>query len=84
MKTITNTRVQSNVSGIRTSLQKSCDALLSVMISGLSDGWFCLRNVFKDNRFLELACDSLEEVESWRASLLRAGVYPDRAAVSDS
>uniref|UniRef100_A0A8C2CXH6 dynamin GTPase n=1 Tax=Cyprinus carpio TaxID=7962 RepID=A0A8C2CXH6_CYPCA len=41
------------------------------------------RNVFKDNRFLELACDTLEEVESWRASLLRAGVYPERAAVSD-
>uniref|UniRef100_A0A8C1UZG5 dynamin GTPase n=1 Tax=Cyprinus carpio TaxID=7962 RepID=A0A8C1UZG5_CYPCA len=42
------------------------------------------RNVFKDNRFLELACDTLEEVESWRASLLRAGVYPERAAVSPS
>uniref|UniRef100_A0A672JV79 Dynamin-3-like n=1 Tax=Sinocyclocheilus grahami TaxID=75366 RepID=A0A672JV79_SINGR len=41
------------------------------------------RNVFKDNRFLELACDTLEEVESWRASLLRAGVYPERAVVSD-
>uniref|UniRef100_A0A671RVE7 Dynamin GTPase n=1 Tax=Sinocyclocheilus anshuiensis TaxID=1608454 RepID=A0A671RVE7_9TELE len=39
------------------------------------------RNVFKDNRFLELACDTLEEVESWRASLLRAGVYPERAVV---
>lgn len=48
----------------------------------LSDGWLSLRNVFKDNRFLELACDTLEEVESWRASLLRAGVYPERAAVS--
>ncbi|XP_051557097.1 dynamin-3-like [Myxocyprinus asiaticus] len=43
------------------------------------------RNVFKDNRFLELACDTLEEVDSWRASLLRAGVYPEKAAVeSDS
>ncbi|RXN23955.1 dynamin-2 isoform X3 [Labeo rohita] len=47
----------------------------------LSDGCFSLRNVFKDNRFLELACDSLEEVDSWRASLLRAGVYPEKAAV---
>ncbi|KAA0719628.1 Dynamin-3 [Triplophysa tibetana] len=39
------------------------------------------RNVFKDNRFLELACDTLEEVDSWRASLLRAGVYPEKASV---
>ncbi|XP_069824086.1 dynamin-3 [Dendropsophus ebraccatus] len=36
------------------------------------------RNVYKDYRCLELACDSQEEVESWKASLLRAGVYPDR------
>uniref|UniRef100_A0A671RVH0 Uncharacterized protein n=1 Tax=Sinocyclocheilus anshuiensis TaxID=1608454 RepID=A0A671RVH0_9TELE len=42
------------------------------------------RNVFKDNRFLELACDTLEEVESWRASLLRAGVYPERASSGPS
>ncbi|XP_075038557.1 dynamin-3 isoform X2 [Mixophyes fleayi] len=36
------------------------------------------RNVYKDHRCLELACDSQEEVDSWKASLLRAGVYPDR------
>ncbi|XP_068095992.1 dynamin-3 isoform X4 [Hyperolius riggenbachi] len=36
------------------------------------------RNVYKDYRCLELACDSQEEVDSWKASLLRAGVYPDR------
>uniref|UniRef100_A0A671NQ43 dynamin GTPase n=1 Tax=Sinocyclocheilus anshuiensis TaxID=1608454 RepID=A0A671NQ43_9TELE len=42
------------------------------------------RNVFKDNRFLELACDTLEEVESWRASLLRAGVYPERVESESS
>lgn len=47
----------------------------------MNDGLFSLRNVFKDNRFLELACDTLEEVESWRASLLRAGVYPEKAVV---
>uniref|UniRef100_A0A8D0GL76 dynamin GTPase n=1 Tax=Sphenodon punctatus TaxID=8508 RepID=A0A8D0GL76_SPHPU len=40
------------------------------------------RNVYKDYRFLELACDSQEEVDSWKASLLRAGVYPDKSAVS--
>uniref|UniRef100_A0A8C9VYA6 dynamin GTPase n=1 Tax=Scleropages formosus TaxID=113540 RepID=A0A8C9VYA6_SCLFO len=40
------------------------------------------RNVYKDNRYLELACDSQEEVDSWRASLLRAGVYPEKASVN--
>ncbi|KAI5104682.1 dynamin-2, partial [Silurus meridionalis] len=39
------------------------------------------RNVFKDNRFLELACNTQEEVDSWRASLLRAGVYPEKTSV---
>ncbi|XP_035375643.1 SUN domain-containing ossification factor isoform X2 [Electrophorus electricus] len=39
------------------------------------------RNVFKDNRFLELACNTQEEVDSWRASLLRAGVYPEKSSV---
>uniref|UniRef100_A0AAR2L7C2 Dynamin n=1 Tax=Pygocentrus nattereri TaxID=42514 RepID=A0AAR2L7C2_PYGNA len=38
------------------------------------------RNVFKDNRFLELACNTQEEVDSWRASLLRAGVYPEKSS----
>ncbi|KAI4563072.1 hypothetical protein MJT46_010681 [Ovis ammon polii x Ovis aries] len=36
-------------------------------------------NVYKDYRFLELACDSQEDVDSWKASLLRAGVYPDKS-----
>lgn len=27
---------------------------------------------------LELSCDSLEDVESWKASFLRAGVYPEK------
>uniref|UniRef100_K9J7K3 Dynamin 3 n=1 Tax=Xenopus tropicalis TaxID=8364 RepID=K9J7K3_XENTR len=39
------------------------------------------RNVYKDYRCLELACDSQEEVDSWKASLLRAGVYPDKSMV---
>ncbi|KAH0506657.1 Dynamin-3, partial [Microtus ochrogaster] len=38
------------------------------------------RNVYKDYRFLELACDSQEDVDSWKASLLRAGVYPDKSS----
>ncbi|XP_072429643.1 dynamin 3a isoform X1 [Chiloscyllium punctatum] len=37
------------------------------------------RNVYKDYRVLELACDSQEEVESWKASFLRAGVYPEKS-----
>ncbi|XP_031418924.1 dynamin-3 isoform X2 [Clupea harengus] len=41
------------------------------------------RNVYKDNRTLELACDTQEEVDSWKSSLLRAGVYPDKNAVME-
>ncbi|XP_066451093.1 dynamin-3 [Eleutherodactylus coqui] len=41
------------------------------------------RNVYKDYRCLELACDSQEDVDSWKASLLRAGVYPDRLTDTD-
>ncbi len=43
---------------------------------------FRLRNVYKDYRHLELACDTQDEVDSWKASLLRAGVYPERTTVS--
>ncbi|XP_014072341.2 dynamin-3 isoform X1 [Salmo salar] len=39
------------------------------------------RNVYKDYRFLELACSSQEELDSWKASLLRAGVYPEKVTV---
>ncbi|XP_063051357.1 dynamin-1-like [Engraulis encrasicolus] len=41
------------------------------------------RNVYKDYRQLELACESQDELDSWKASFLRAGVYPDRS-VSES
>ncbi|XP_064165449.1 dynamin-1a isoform X17 [Anguilla rostrata] len=36
------------------------------------------RNVYKDYRQLELACESQEEVDGWKASFMRAGVYPER------
>jgi len=39
---------------------------------------FVGRNVYKDHRQLELSADSQEEVDSWKASLLRAGVYPEK------
>ncbi|KAK6308926.1 hypothetical protein J4Q44_G00203890 [Coregonus suidteri] len=41
------------------------------------------RNVYKDYRFLELAFGSQEEVDSWKASLLRAGVYPEKVTVKE-
>lgn len=40
-----------------------------------------IRNVYKDYRQLELACETQEEVDSWKASFLRAGVYPERIVV---
>ncbi|CAF95196.1 unnamed protein product, partial [Tetraodon nigroviridis] len=41
------------------------------------------RNVYKDYKCLELACRSQEELDSWKASLLQAGVYPENLAVID-
>ncbi|KAM4534698.1 dynamin-2 isoform 3-T3 [Fundulus diaphanus] len=41
------------------------------------------RNVYKDNRQIELACDSQEDVDSWKASFLRAGVYPEKDQVEN-
>ncbi|KAL0276137.1 UNVERIFIED_CONTAM: hypothetical protein PYX00_003775 [Menopon gallinae] len=37
------------------------------------------RNVYKDCKQLELSCETQEEVDSWKASFLRAGVYPEKA-----
>uniref|UniRef100_A0A9J7XMT8 Dynamin-2 n=1 Tax=Cyprinus carpio carpio TaxID=630221 RepID=A0A9J7XMT8_CYPCA len=36
------------------------------------------RNVYKDYRQLELACETQEDVDGWKASFMRAGVYPER------
>ncbi|KAF3849045.1 hypothetical protein F7725_015542 [Dissostichus mawsoni] len=36
------------------------------------------RNVYKDYRQLELACETQEDIDAWKASFLRAGVYPER------
>ena len=35
------------------------------------------RNVYKDHRTLELTVQNAEDLESWKASFLRAGVYPE-------
>uniref|UniRef100_A0A8D3C3B9 Interferon-induced GTP-binding protein Mx n=1 Tax=Scophthalmus maximus TaxID=52904 RepID=A0A8D3C3B9_SCOMX len=50
---------------------------------------FCIfntesRNVYKDNRTLELACDAQDDVDSWKSSLLRAGVYPEKTITSET
>ena len=39
------------------------------------------RNVYKDYRQLELACENQEDIDGWKASFLRAGVYPERVTV---
>ncbi|XP_078801779.1 dynamin 3a isoform X6 [Oryzias latipes] len=38
------------------------------------------RTVYKDYQSLELACNSQAELDSWKASLLRAGVFPENVA----
>uniref|UniRef100_A0A8D0D8Y4 Interferon-induced GTP-binding protein Mx n=1 Tax=Sander lucioperca TaxID=283035 RepID=A0A8D0D8Y4_SANLU len=42
------------------------------------------RNVYKDLRQVELTCDSQEDVDSWKASFLRAGVYPEKDQNEDA
>uniref|UniRef100_A0A8C6WIE1 Interferon-induced GTP-binding protein Mx n=1 Tax=Neogobius melanostomus TaxID=47308 RepID=A0A8C6WIE1_9GOBI len=42
------------------------------------------RNVYKDLRQIELACDTQDDVDSWKASFLRAGVYPEKDQVPDN
>merc|ERR1719277_650774 len=39
------------------------------------------RNVFKDFKTLDLSCESQDDVDSWKASFLRAGVYPEKSSV---
>ncbi|XP_077440178.1 dynamin 3a isoform X2 [Vanacampus margaritifer] len=39
------------------------------------------RNVYKDYKFLELVCNCQEELDIWKSSLLRAGVYPEEVTV---
>ncbi|XP_068174539.1 dynamin 3a isoform X2 [Antennarius striatus] len=41
------------------------------------------RNVYKDYKSLELACNTQEELDSWKASLLQAGVYPEKVTVDE-
>jgi len=41
------------------------------------------RNIYKDLKQLELSCESTDEVDSWKASFLRAGVYPEKDNVEN-
>ncbi|KAI0989351.1 hypothetical protein GJ496_010795 [Pomphorhynchus laevis] len=34
------------------------------------------RNIYREHKTIELSCDEVEEADSWKASFLRAGVYP--------
>lgn len=40
------------------------------------------RNVCKDWKQLELSSESQDEIDSWKASFLRAGVYPEKSSDS--
>lgn len=37
----------------------------------------------QDLKTLELSCESTDEVDSWKASFLRAGVYPEKDSASN-
>ena len=40
------------------------------------------RNVCKDWKSLELSCEGQDDVDAWKASFLRAGVYPEKSGGS--
>lgn len=42
------------------------------------------RNVYKDYKQLELSCENVDEVDSWKASFLRAGVYPEKESLNET
>ena len=39
--------------------------------------------MYKDYKQLELSAENAEDVDNWKASLMRAGVYPERAKDPD-
>ena len=43
----------------------------------------CYRNVYKDQDQLQLVAQTEEEMDGWKASFLRAGVYPDKSKESN-
>ena len=54
------------------------------MLNAISMYLVCInRNVYKDREQLELSFQSEEDAESWKASFLRAGVYPESESSQD-
>lgn len=47
------------------------------VVTGKVDLLHC-RNIYKDYKQLELSANNLDEVDAWKASFLRAGVYPEK------
>ena len=45
--------------------------------------WTCKKPFVYDHRTLDLSTTSADELESWKASFLRAGVYPEYIAGDD-
>lgn len=41
------------------------------------------RNIYKDYKQLELSAPTVDEVDAWKASFLRAGVYPEKERVPE-
>ena len=41
------------------------------------------KNVYRDFKQLELACETKEEMENWKASFLRAGVYCEKEPIAN-
>ena len=56
-------------------LQVTCNSLFSSP---------SCRTVYKDKDYMELQFEKEDDVESWKASFLRAGVYPQSEASGDS
>jgi len=42
------------------------------------------RNVYRDAKTLDLSCETQDDVDSWKASFLRAGVYPEKSNAEGS
>ena len=42
------------------------------------------RNVFKEYKQLDLSCETHEEMDSWKASFMRAGVYLEKEKVQET
>ncbi|CAD6189138.1 unnamed protein product [Caenorhabditis auriculariae] len=41
------------------------------------------KNIYKDYKQLEVGCNNLDELDAWKASFLRAGVYPEKQKAPD-